>query len=88
MLPPFNLLRAAFWLLAAVVAVQMFVTLAGAGTCFWMFVRLIQPLPVGSCSGFLGQIREMWAEALATVLALLLAGYGIKPPPDGPPPSA
>jgi hypothetical protein len=61
------------------------VTLAGGGVCFWLFIRLIQPLPIGSCSGFLGQVREMWAEALAAVLALLLAARGEPPNPPPPP---
>jgi hypothetical protein len=88
-MPHFDMLRAAFWLLAAMIIAQVVVTLAGGGVCFWLFVRLIQPLPVGSCSGFLGQVREMWAEALAAVLALLLAsrggGPGPPPPPEEPP---
>jgi hypothetical protein len=77
------MLQAAFWLLAAVVLAQVIVILSGGATCFYLFMRLIQPLPVGSCSGFLSQVREMWAEALAAVLALLLAARG--EPPSGPP---
>jgi hypothetical protein len=70
--PPFNLLRAAFFLLATVIIAQLVSILGGAATCYWLFI--VGRAEVGACSSFTGQAREMWAEVLAAILALLLAG--------------
>lgn len=71
MRPPFNMLRAAFFLLATVILAQMVSILGGAATCYWLFIT--GRADVGACSNFMGQAREMWAEVLAAILALLLA---------------
>jgi hypothetical protein len=79
---PFNMIRAAFWLLAVVVVGQLISIMAGSGTCYWIFITgLASP---GACAGFTSQAREMWSEVLAAILALLLAARG--PPPPPPPP--
>ena len=71
MRPPFNMLRAAFWLLAAVIISQMIAIVAGSGTCFWLLiVGMAKP---GDCGSFGTVAREMWSEVLAAILALLLA---------------
>jgi len=75
------MLRAAFILLSIVIIAQLLVIMAGAGTCYFLFI--MGRAEVGACSNFLGQAREMWAEVLAAILALLLAarpGNGTKPP--------
>jgi hypothetical protein len=69
---PFNLLRAAFLLLAAVIAVELTATLLGLGGCVWLVMT--GKYQLGACSDVTAQIREVWAEMLAAVLALLLAG--------------
>jgi len=79
---PFSMLRAAFWLLTAIVAVELLSTMFALGACGWML--LTQAWPIGSCAGVGSQIREVWAEALAAILALLLAGKNGSPPPPPP----
>ena len=80
---PFNMLRWCFLLLATVIIAQLVSILGGAATCYWLFITgSAEP---GACSSFLGQAREMWAEVLAAILALLLAargGNGTKPPDE------
>lgn len=78
--PPFRMLRAAFLLLAAVIATQVVTILAGSVTCFYLFIA--GPAEPGNCSGFSQVAREIWAEALATILALLLARDS-EPPTKG-----
>ena len=76
--PPFNMLRACFWLLAILLAVQMFETLAGGFTCFYLFI--VKAAELGSCASYGERVTSLWAEMLATVLALLLAARNGKPP--------
>jgi hypothetical protein len=82
---PFSMLRAAFWMLAAIVAVELLSTMFALAACGWML--LTKAWPLGSCADLGPQIREVWSEALAAILALLLAargnGNGPKPPPGG-----
>jgi hypothetical protein len=81
----FNVYRAVFWLLAIVIGFEMTLTVfAGAG-CFWLI--LSGRYEIGACQNTGVQIREIFAEVLAAVLALLLAarGNGGPPPPDEPP---
>ena len=67
----FSMLRAAFWLLALVILTEASMTLVAGIGCFWMIFD--GRLPIGSCSGVSQQVREVWAEMLAAILALLLA---------------
>lgn len=76
--PGFNMLRACFFLLAIIIVSQVATTLAGGATCFYLFLMgMSEP---GACAAFTSQVREIWAEALAVVLALLLAARGPDPP--------
>ena len=75
---PFNILRACFFLLAIILCTQLLITLMGGMACFYFFLYKIAN--IGDCKDFTAQSREIWAEALAIVLALLLAGR--KEPPD------
>jgi hypothetical protein len=80
------MLRAAFWLLAAVVAVELLSTLVALGGCAWL-ILITRVEPLGACAKVGDQIREVWAEVLAAILALLLAsknGNGPKPPDEPP----
>jgi len=70
--PPFQLLRAAFWLLAALVLTELAMTIAAGLACIW--VVLVGRYEPGVCANTTAQIREVWAEAMAAILALLLAG--------------
>jgi hypothetical protein len=85
--PHFSMLRAAFWLLTAVVLTELLMTMAAVIGCFWLIV-VTGRTELGSCGNVGIQIREVWAEVLAAILALLLAaknnGNGSKPPPDKP----
>jgi hypothetical protein len=82
--PPFDVFHAVFWLLAIVIGFEMTLTVfAGAG-CFWLI--LSGRYELGACQNTGVQIREIFAEVLAAVLALLLAarknGDGPKPPEE------
>src|SRR5215469_4816656 len=69
---PFHLLRAAFYLLAALVLTELLMTVIAGVSCVWLVVSgRYEP---GACSSITSQIREVWAEMLAAILALLLAG--------------
>jgi hypothetical protein len=85
------MLRACFYLLSIVVVGQVITIMAGGATCYYLFI--VKQAEVGACQTFTTVVREVWAEALAAVLALLLAARGGPPdppspggpPPDGPP---
>ena len=71
--PPFNLMRWAFVLLASILIVQLLESLLVIGGCTYMV--LVGRSPVGTCmsAGIIAQVREVLAEALTAILALLLA---------------
>lgn len=79
------MLRAAFWLLAFVVATELLSTIMAISGCFWLIV-VSRQVQIGACENVGQQIREVWAEVLAAILALLLAarnGGGKPPSGDG-----
>ena len=78
--PPFDILRAAFWLLAAAIGVALFILLAAELGCFWL-ILVARIEPIGACAGIGVQAREVWEFILTTVLALLLASCPGPPPP-------
>lgn len=79
--PPFDMLRAAFWLLAIIIVVQTCWTIVSAAGCFYL--NLAGPKEIGACMPVTTVIREQWAEMLSAVLALLLAARS--GPPSQPP---
>jgi thiol:disulfide interchange protein len=76
------MLRAAFWLLAAIIGTQMVMTLVAGLGCFALIWQ--NEYRIGACEGVGNQVREVWAEALAALLALLLAAKNGKPPEPPP----
>jgi hypothetical protein len=78
---PFNLLKACFWLLAAVIGAVMLVGLSGTLGC--MIGVMIGTFPVGHCAetGVVQTFHDWWAEILAAVFALLAARNNRPPPP-------
>lgn len=72
--------RLLYWLLASIVVVMVGMAAAAGLGCLWL--TLTGRAAVGACLavGLVQQIRETWAEAVAVVLALLLASQrGPKP---------
>jgi hypothetical protein len=71
--PPFNLMRWAFVLLASILIVELLETVVAIGACAYMV--LVGRSDVGACmtAGIIAQVREVLAEALTAILALLLA---------------
>lgn len=82
--PPFDMLKAAFWLLAALIGVELFASMTALGGCVWLIV-IERAAPVGACQSVGAQIREVWSEALAAILALLLASRLPPGPPEDKP---
>lgn len=76
----FDMLRACFYLVGAILLLVMLETLIGATTCIWLVA--LGRESVGACSSLTQQLREIWAEMLAAVMALLVAS---RPPPSDPP---
>lgn len=76
--PKFDLLRAAFLLIAGVVTAELVITVLGMLSCFWLILGGRADL--GACSTAATQARDVFTELLTSVLALLLAGK--TPPPD------
>jgi len=74
--PPFDLLRAAFVLVAIVVLAELAFTMAGAISCIWLIWQ--DRYRVGACETVATQARDIFGELLTAILALLLAGR--KPP--------
>lgn len=75
----FNLIRAAFYLLAIVIIVVMLETLLILLGCSWLIV-IQQREPLGACSQTATQVREVISEMITAILALIVAG---RPPPPG-----
>jgi hypothetical protein len=71
-------------LLAAIIAVELAITVLVAGSCAWLV--LSGQYKVGACENVVLQIRDIWAEMLAAILALLLASRAPPPPPPDEPP--
>jgi hypothetical protein len=78
--PPFDPVRAAFWLIAFVIGVQALVVLIGIGACVW-HAELILGNPEIKCDPD-NRLASLLAAALAAALAL--AGGFTKPPKDKP----
>jgi hypothetical protein len=80
--PPFDLLKAVFLLLCAVVGVALLMLVASVGSC--IFGVLSGRYPAGTCQtlGVNQLVHDTWQEILTACLALLVA----RGPPPPPPP--
>jgi hypothetical protein len=80
--PPFDMLRACFWLMAVIILVMVGAAGSAAIGCGYLVLTGQQKL--GACldAGVTGQAREVLELSLTTVLALLLAARGPRPPDD------
>jgi len=77
------MLKACFYLLAVLLLAEMATTMGVIAGCAWA-VLVEHGAPLGACQRAGDSVREVWSEALAAVLALLLAAKpGGKPPDDG-----
>jgi hypothetical protein len=65
--PPFDLLRAAFWLVAMVIIVECFVVVAGSLTCLYFAATIISD-PNIKCDPD-GRLFQLLGAALAAALA-------------------
>lgn len=76
-----RLLRACFYLFGIVVLLQcLWVTIAVL-TCVMLIYQRAYPL--GACADLSTRASAVFSEALAGILALLLAARPPTPPPDG-----
>jgi hypothetical protein len=83
--PPFDMLRAAFWILAVIIGVMMLGTIAAGAVCGYMVTSGRAPL--GTCNelGVADRVREIWDVALTTIMALIAISRSGGPPPPKPP---
>ncbi len=67
MKPPFDATLAAFWLVAAVLAVQCIVALATVGACIYWSGSIVDGR--FSCGPAADRVKDLMVEALAVALA-------------------
>lgn len=80
--PPFNMLRAVFYLLATIILAQVAAGVFAGVTCVWFNFTISQQ--VGACLPISQVIREQWDKMFEAILALLVAASasnGRSPPP-------
>jgi hypothetical protein len=83
--PPFDVVKATFFLIAGVVAVYAVVVLMGMAACLWNAERIFSS-PNVYCDPQ-GRLTELMAAALAAVLAFIGGSKWSGPPPPKPPKS-
>lgn len=71
-MPPFDTLRFVCWLFAVVIGVIMVETMATLLACIWI-IAIQEREPIGACQAVGAQVREVVAETLTGILALLAA---------------
>lgn len=81
--PPFNMLRAVFYLLAAIILAQIGAALFAGIACVWFNFTITQQ--IGSCMPISQLIREQWDKMFEAILALLVAAAAGGSPPPSPP---
>lgn len=81
--PPFDPVRGAFWMVAAILAAQTFIVLAGVIVCVWQISRVPPGAFVCDKEGRLG---DLLAEALAAAIAFSGGLRSRLPDPPAPPP--
>lgn len=65
--PPFDVLRASFWLLASIIWAQILVGIAAFSFCGYSII--IGAIPVGTCKEVAPDIMELLVGGLAVVVA-------------------
>lgn len=75
---PFNLLRAVFYLVAVVILLELSWVMIAATGCVYLIIH--QDVALGSCRDVSDRASIVFAEALAAVLALLVAARPPSPP--------
>jgi len=80
--PPFEPIRFACYLIAAIMAVECLVVIIGAATCL-IWAKTLVTDPTLECDPK-GRLFDLLTSALAAALALL-AGFRGSPPPPPPP---
>ena len=83
--PPFDILRAAFFLVTCIIAVILLLMIIGVSSC--LVGVAVGRLPAGYCleKGVYQQLHDWWSELIQLVLTLL-AVRQLPPPPPPPPP--
>lgn len=79
--PPFPMLRACFYLFGIVLLLQCLWVSIAVLTCVVLIYQKAYPL--GACADLGARASAIFTEALAGILALLLAARPPTPPPDG-----
>lgn len=72
--PPFDPIRACFWLIAAVLAVQCLVALVGLAACIWWSGSIIEGRTTWTCENINQTLNQLLTGALAAALAFA-AGF-------------
>lgn len=73
--PPFDPLKASFWLIALILGVQCSVVLMSAVTCMYWTGAIVEGK--ATCTGVMDRVSELLIGALAAALAF--RGYDKKP---------
>jgi threonine/homoserine/homoserine lactone efflux protein len=74
--PPFDPIRASFWLIAAILGVQCLIALMSAVTCIYWTASIVEGH--ATCEPVMNRLSELLMGALAAALAFS-KGYDRKP---------
>lgn len=74
--PPFDPVKASFWLIAAILGVQCLIALMSAATCMYWTGAIVEGR--ASCGPVMDRLSELLMGALAAALAFS-KGYDRKP---------
>jgi hypothetical protein len=72
--PPFDAIRACFWLIAAILAVQCLVALVGLFACMYWSASIIEGRTTWTCENINATLNQLLTGALAAALAFA-AGF-------------
>lgn len=78
------MLRAVFYLLAAIILAQIGAALFAGISCVWFNYTVVRQ--VGTCMPISDLIRQQWDKMFEAILALLIAASAGNQPPSPPPP--
>lgn len=69
--PPFDPIRAGFWLIAGVLAVQCLIALIGLAACIWWSGAIIEGRTTWTCENINATLTQLLTSALAAALAFV-----------------